>query len=49
MMKTITTSKASYHTLATENIVEPLMVTDYKDPPIVLKIGGVNLDKDIPQ
>jgi DNA (cytosine-5)-methyltransferase 1 len=29
------TSKSSYHTLAEENLVNTLVATDYKDPPIV--------------
>lgn len=29
------TSKGSYHTLAEENLVNTLMATDYKDPPVI--------------
>jgi len=37
-----TTSKASYHTKAEENIVGSLVATDYKDPPIVTAVDCRN-------
>lgn len=36
----ISTSKASYHTVANINTVGTLVSTDYKDPPTIT-IGGV--------
>ena len=40
-METISTSKAGYHTKTNIDQVGALVATDYKDPPTVLKIGGV--------
>ena len=36
-----TTSKASYHTHAVEDLVSSLVATDYKDPPVV---GGMEVN-----
>lgn len=40
----ISTSKASYHCIANKDKAAALVASDYKDPPTVLRVGGVQDD-----